>query len=146
MQFYHFKNHADGFLCSVKGQAVKTACFIYQDITLLLNLLISRSALSGKQKEFVRYLFIYLLISFFIGVLFGLYMGAGLWGGACLGGALISFTGIRTAYQLLAGVAFIMLIMFGVSSRMANTDDDDEQSEGQYQAILTEDLEDVDKN
>lgn len=80
------------------------------------------------------------------GVLFGLYMGAGLWGGACLGGALISFTGIRTAYQLLAGVAFIMLIMFGVSSRMANTDDDDEQSEGQYQAILTEDLEDVDKN
>lgn len=80
------------------------------------------------------------------GVLFGLYMGAGLWGGACLGGALISFTGIRTAYQLLAGVAFIMLIMFGVSSRMANTDDDDEQSEVQYQAILTEDLEDADKN
>jgi len=32
--------------------------------------------------------------------------------------------------------------MFGVSSRMANTDDDDEQSEVQYQAIL----EDVDKN
>ena len=73
-------------------------------------------------------------------------MGAGLWGGACLGGALISFTGIRTAYQLLAGVAFIMLIMFGVSSRMANTDDDVEQCEVQYQPILTEDLEDVDKN
>lgn len=63
-----------------------------------------------------------------------------------MGGALISFTGIRTAYQLLAGVAFIMLIMFGVSSRMANTDDDDEQCEVQYQPILTEDLEDVDKN
>ena len=29
---------------------------------------------------------------------------------------------------------------------MANTDDDDEQSEVQYQAILTDDLEDVAKN
>lgn len=73
-------------------------------------------------------------------------MGAGLGSGACLGGALISLTGIRTAYQLLAGIAFIMLIMFSVLSRMANTDDDDGQSEVQYQAILTEDLEDVGKN
>ncbi|XP_068733872.1 major facilitator superfamily domain-containing protein 6-like [Montipora capricornis] len=73
------------------------------------------------------------------GILFGLYMGAGLGGGASLGGVLITFIGIRAAYRLFAGMALLVLIMYSVLSRIESTDDTKEE----YQAILTEDPETV---
>ena len=66
-------------------------------------------------------------------------MGAGLGGGASLGGVLITFIGIRAAYRLFAGMALLVLTMYSVFSRIESTDDNKEE----YQAILTEDPETV---
>ena len=73
-------------------------------------------------------------------------MGAGLGGGAILGGSLISFVGIRAAYQLFAGLAFLILIVYNVLSRLGNEDDDDddeEESEVRYQGVSIEEPEDT---
>ena len=70
-------------------------------------------------------------------------MGAGLGGGAILGGSLISFVGIRAAYQLFAGLAFLILIVYNVLSRLGNEDDDEEESEVRYQEVSIEEPEDT---
>ena len=80
------------------------------------------------------------------GILFGLYMGAGLGGGAILGGALVSFTGIRTAYQLFAGTAFLGLIMYSVLWRLGIKNDREDHPEVRYQPVSSEDAEAVNRN
>ena len=65
-------------------------------------------------------------------------MGTGLGGGAILGGSLISFIGIRAAYQLFAGLAFLILIVYNVLSRPGNEDDDEEEFELRYQGVSIE--------
>ena len=70
-------------------------------------------------------------------------MGAGLGGGAILGGSLISFVGIRAAYQLFAGLAFLILIVYNVLSHLGNEDDDEEESEVRYQEVSIEEPEDT---
>ena len=70
-------------------------------------------------------------------------MGAGLGGGAILGGSLISFIGIRAAYQLFAGLAFLILIVYNVLSRLGNEDDDEEESEVRYQGVSVEEPKDT---
>ena len=72
-------------------------------------------------------------------------MGSGLGGGSILGGILISFTGIRTAYQLFAGIAFMGLIIFKVLPCLGNENDEDDQTEVQYQAVSCEDPEDMNR-
>ena len=70
-------------------------------------------------------------------------MGAGLGGGAILGGSVISFVGIRAAYQLFAGLAFLILIGYNVLSRLGNEDDDEEESEVRYQGVSIEEPKDT---
>ena len=70
-------------------------------------------------------------------------MGAGLGGGAILGGSLISFIGIRAAYQLFAGLAFLILIVYNVLSRLGNENNDEEESEVRYQGVSIEEPEDT---
>ena len=70
-------------------------------------------------------------------------MGAGWGGGAILGGTLISFIGLQAAYQLLAGLAFLILIMYNVLSRLGSEDDDEEESEVRYQGVSVEEPEDT---
>lgn len=70
-------------------------------------------------------------------------MGAGLGGGAILGGSVISFIDIRAAYQLFAGLAFLILIVYNVLSRLGDDGNDEEESEVRYQGVSIEEPEDT---
>ena len=73
------------------------------------------------------------------GILFALYMGAGLGGGAIVGGALISFTGIRAAYLLFAGAAVLGLVIYNFLPCLANKNDGEDQPEVGYKPVSSED-------
>ncbi|KAJ7372093.1 hypothetical protein OS493_020517 [Desmophyllum pertusum] len=79
------------------------------------------------------------------GILSGLYVGLGYGGGTMLGGLLISFTSIRTTWQLYSALAIVSLILYNVVLRLGNNTGDANEPEIMYKAVpFTE--EDKEKN
>jgi len=60
-------------------------------------------------------------------------------GGAIVGGALISFTGICGAYLLFVGTAILGLVIYNVLQCLANKNDGEDQPEVGHQPVSSED-------